>query len=282
MASKDKKGDDRSLGSQGTTAAQSPPSGSNGRYRVLILAILLPLLYFVDRSSLASRFSIDGLFNSSKTSHLDRAHKILKNNPLVDGHNDLLIHARVQYGNNINNGKLEGAFRNGTTGFHTDVAKIRDGHYGGAFWSAYYPCPLDVSDFSSEAYDPSTFLAFSNLPSAFLTSSIHRAISSLTTGACVISFLYALSAALVSLCSNAELAVIKIYQCTNIDMYMPSHLTNKSSHTRNFPTTGLLWPLRPALSRHLPYHSLWTPLQSQPNICPVTFQIRPLGIPARH
>lgn len=37
---------------------------------------------------------------------------------------------------------------------HVDLPRLRAGLSGGAFWSAFMPCPLNTTDFTSEAYYP--------------------------------------------------------------------------------------------------------------------------------
>ena len=35
---------------------------------------------------------------------------------------------------------------------HVDLPRLKDGKVGGAFWSAFTPCPKNGSDFSDENY----------------------------------------------------------------------------------------------------------------------------------
>lgn len=83
-----------------------------------------------------------------------RAHKILKHNPLVDGHNDLLIRVLGTYGNHFYLSNFSEPFENGGFPGEVDLPRIARGQYGGAFWSAFLPCPADISDFSTPNYDP--------------------------------------------------------------------------------------------------------------------------------
>ena len=85
----------------------------------------------------------------------ERALKILSGNPLIDGHNDLLIRIRATYGNQIYGSNFTEPFENGTLTGETDLERMRQGKYAGAFWSAFYPCQKDIFDFSDEQYDPS-------------------------------------------------------------------------------------------------------------------------------
>ncbi|KAK7734471.1 hypothetical protein SLS57_000167 [Botryosphaeria dothidea] len=83
-----------------------------------------------------------------------RAQKILKENPLIDGHNDLMIMMRYLYGNHINSGNFSSKFEDGGLEYHTDIPRIEEGLSSGAFWSAFLPCPSNGTDFSDEAYAP--------------------------------------------------------------------------------------------------------------------------------
>jgi len=89
-----------------------------------------------------------------ETTLIDRAHNILAENPLIDGHNDLLISLRMDYHNHLTDDVLK-QFSNGTLhNKQTDMPRIQQGGYGGAFWSAFWLCQKDIWDFSDEAYAP--------------------------------------------------------------------------------------------------------------------------------
>jgi len=77
---------------------------------------------------------------------------ILDENPLIDGHNDLLILLRVSYHNKINGENFTKAFEEGGLAGHLDVPRLKQGHQGGAFWSAFVPCPADGFNFSDRNY----------------------------------------------------------------------------------------------------------------------------------
>ncbi|KAF1845692.1 uncharacterized protein K460DRAFT_366537 [Cucurbitaria berberidis CBS 394.84] len=93
--------------------------------------------------------------NSSSTVE-ERAAKVLKENPLIDGHNDLMIFIRSRYQNHIyskHGNDFAEKFENGTLEQHTDIPRLEKGMQGGAFWSAFWPCPLgDGTNFSDERY----------------------------------------------------------------------------------------------------------------------------------
>ena len=82
------------------------------------------------------------------------ASKILAQNPLIDGHNDLLLLLRVIYGNEIYNENFTEPFENGGMVAHFDIPRAEKGQIGGAFWSTFVPCPADGFDFSDENYAP--------------------------------------------------------------------------------------------------------------------------------
>jgi membrane dipeptidase len=79
---------------------------------------------------------------------------ILAENPLIDGHNDLLILVRALYDNKINGENFTKAFEKGGLAGHVDVPRLKQGQQGGAFWSAFVPCPANGLDFSDANYAP--------------------------------------------------------------------------------------------------------------------------------
>ncbi|KAK8222874.1 membrane dipeptidase-domain-containing protein [Phyllosticta paracitricarpa] len=83
-----------------------------------------------------------------------RARKILRHNPLIDGHNDLFIVLRALYGDHVYGETFKERFENGGLEQHTDIPRLEAGMSGGAFWSAFEPCPANGSDFSDAAYAP--------------------------------------------------------------------------------------------------------------------------------
>ncbi|KAF2034682.1 hypothetical protein EK21DRAFT_85255 [Setomelanomma holmii] len=83
----------------------------------------------------------------------ERAATILKENPLIDGHNDLMIFMRGRYKNHIYDNEFQEKFENGGLPQHVDIPRLEKGMQGGAFWSAFWPCPLgNGTDFSDERY----------------------------------------------------------------------------------------------------------------------------------
>jgi len=80
--------------------------------------------------------------------------KVLSENPLIDGHNDLLILIRAIWGNRIYNYNFTEPFEDGGMVGHFDLPRAEAGMMGGTFWSAFMPCPADGFDFADEVYAP--------------------------------------------------------------------------------------------------------------------------------
>lgn len=64
---------------------------------------------------------------------------------------------RMAYNNHINNETFQVPFETGGLPGHVDLPRLRDGMNGGAFWSVYWMCPTNMTDFSDGIYAPSEF-----------------------------------------------------------------------------------------------------------------------------
>ena len=71
---------------------------------------------------------------------------------MLDGHNDLAILIRFVYQNNLYNESFIETFENGGMFGQVDLPRLKDGKAGGAFWSAFTPCPPNSTDFSDSNY----------------------------------------------------------------------------------------------------------------------------------
>lgn len=78
--------------------------------------------------------------NTETTNYEKRAELILRNTPLIDGHNDFPFLLRQQLRNKI----YDHNFRDERLSCHSDFQKMRDGLMGGQFWSVFVPCPEDL------------------------------------------------------------------------------------------------------------------------------------------
>ena len=76
--------------------------------------------------------------NAADSALLDRAHKLLKDVPLIDGHNDLPWAMRENAGYDFD--KLD--IKLPQPKLMTDIPKLRQGGLGGQFWSVYVPATL--------------------------------------------------------------------------------------------------------------------------------------------
>jgi membrane dipeptidase len=69
---------------------------------------------------------------------IDRARAILRDAPLIDGHNDLAIALRERVGMRTSSVDLRGHVE----GLDTDIPRLRAGGVGGQFWSVWVPATL--------------------------------------------------------------------------------------------------------------------------------------------
>jgi membrane dipeptidase len=88
------------------------------------------------------------------TPKLTGAEKVLRENPMFDGHNDLLILIRGIWDNHIYNDNFTRPMEEGGMLGQFDFPRADAGLLGGTFWSAWVPCPADGLDFSDAAYAP--------------------------------------------------------------------------------------------------------------------------------
>lgn len=74
-------------------------------------------------------------------STVDRAKRVLKSAPIVDGHNDLPWVIREKFGGDVEHYDLSVR-----TQSDTDIPRLREGMVGTQFWSVYVPSPLSPLD----------------------------------------------------------------------------------------------------------------------------------------
>ncbi|XP_069755631.1 dipeptidase 1 [Narcine bancroftii] len=70
-----------------------------------------------------------------------RAEKLMKETPLIDGHNDLPWQLLLRFHNQLNKVDL-----NKLPDTHTNIPKLKAGLVGGQFWVAYTPCDTQYKD----------------------------------------------------------------------------------------------------------------------------------------
>ncbi|KAM6980489.1 dipeptidase 1 [Aplochiton taeniatus] len=72
---------------------------------------------------------------------MTNALRLMSETPLIDGHNDLPWQLRKKFNNQLK--EVDLYTLNNT---HTNIPKIREGHLGAQFWSAYVPCDSQYKD----------------------------------------------------------------------------------------------------------------------------------------
>lgn len=184
-----KEGKPRDVGDVERLTAPNTPQrrGLGRRFWGAVFISLLLLHLFVRPVS----YGMSGCLSKSSASGKNiekRVKRILKHTPLIgetnilrsqihqtelltkriDGHDDLPIWIRAFFGNHINEKNFTTGWEDGTLPGHVDLARLRAGMNGGAFWSLFWPCPANGSDFSDENYLPGWF----NLP-FILTAAYH-------------------------------------------------------------------------------------------------------------
>ncbi|XP_066204560.1 dipeptidase 1 [Saccopteryx leptura] len=73
----------------------------------------------------------------------EEAERIMRNTPVIDGHNDLPWQLLTKFNNQL---RHEGANLTRLNDTHTNIPKLRAGFVGGQFWSAYVPCDTQNKD----------------------------------------------------------------------------------------------------------------------------------------
>lgn len=124
---------------------------SYSRFRVYSIRAFIATLLLLPLLGLTyGRFLRSGCI--SWTGEPTGAAKVLSENPLIDGHNDLLILLRGAYHGHIYEDNFTVPFEQGGLAGHFDIPRAKAGQLGGSFWSAFVPCPADGLDFSDSNY----------------------------------------------------------------------------------------------------------------------------------
>eukprot|EP00004_Rigifila_ramosa_P014002 TRINITY_DN3146_c0_g1_i1.p2 TRINITY_DN3146_c0_g1~~TRINITY_DN3146_c0_g1_i1.p2 ORF type:complete len:405 (-),score=107.26 TRINITY_DN3146_c0_g1_i1:49-1239(-) len=75
---------------------------------------------------------------------VERAHRLHREHPLIDGHNDLPWQFRGRVRNAVS--QLDLSVDQTAIGLHTDIPRLREGGVGAQFWSVYIPCSKKDKD----------------------------------------------------------------------------------------------------------------------------------------
>ncbi len=94
---------------------------------------------------LLTTVALEPLSAQATDPHLARARRVLRQTPLIDGHNDLPWAIRTDSAAPHDVEKYD--LRKTTTG-HTDLARLKAGMVGGQFWSVYIPANVRDSGYA--------------------------------------------------------------------------------------------------------------------------------------
>ena len=86
------------------------------------------------------------LFTTSVGAQTARIDRILREVPLIDGHNDLPWQYEERVKNHLAQIDISQDQSKLTPPLHTDIARLRQGRLGGQFWSVYVPTSLKGAD----------------------------------------------------------------------------------------------------------------------------------------
>lgn len=109
---------------------------------MLLQVALRHALLAIIQVEVVTAFTFASLFGRQvETSVASRAAQILKDTPLIDGHNDLAYYLRWAYSNHIYQDNFTVPWTTGKLGGEVDLFRLREGQVGGTFWSIYVDCP---------------------------------------------------------------------------------------------------------------------------------------------
>jgi membrane dipeptidase len=96
------------------------------------LAVLTALI-------VSTAFTAASVEAQTRAQYLEQARQILREVPLIDGHNDLPWEIRAQFGFSLDSAHLD----RGQPKLMTDIPRLRVGLLGGQFWSTYTPSSFE-------------------------------------------------------------------------------------------------------------------------------------------
>jgi membrane dipeptidase len=106
----------------------------------MVLMMLRGLLVFAALAAFASAATAQTAPPTAR--ELARVDRILRQTPLIDGHNDLPWAIRDDHGGELDSVDLSSDTRRLTPPLHTDMPRLRQGRVGGQFWSVYVPASM--------------------------------------------------------------------------------------------------------------------------------------------
>ncbi|KAN0095892.1 Renal dipeptidase family [Hyaloscypha variabilis] len=119
-----------------------------GRFAVLLVGCGLAAFFWLRPTEYCL-----GFWSTLHAPDIDtRVEWILSSNPLIDGHNDLAVHLRYSYNNQLYGGNFTIPFEQGGLGQHVDLKRLRQGGVGGTFWCAFAFCWTEAEGPSDQYY----------------------------------------------------------------------------------------------------------------------------------
>ncbi|MCH9649074.1 MAG: dipeptidase [Deltaproteobacteria bacterium] len=113
------------------------------------LLVLSPVTLFAASSSPTEQAQASGSSDSDTPearAQIEKIRKILREVPLIDGHNDVPWQYRSRADNQLSELDLAGDTSTLEPPMHTDLARLRQGGVGGQFWSVFVPVSLQGAD----------------------------------------------------------------------------------------------------------------------------------------
>eukprot|EP01027_Heterolobosea_sp_BB2_P010955 GEZU01015989.1.p1 GENE.GEZU01015989.1~~GEZU01015989.1.p1 ORF type:complete len:550 (-),score=123.94 GEZU01015989.1:44-1693(-) len=106
--------------------------------RVLILVFVVGLVLSAFIALIAVKAMRDKERIAIITDPLERAKALHKQYPLIDGHNDFPF--KIRYKDNLAVSRVDMYANLSERGYHTNIPRLREGGFGGVFWSIFVPC----------------------------------------------------------------------------------------------------------------------------------------------
>src|SRR5881227_997933 len=104
------------------------------------------LLFAVLLAGACAALAQEAVHKAPDPALVERARRLLRQVPLVDGHNDLPWEYRKRFQNHMEKIDLRAGTAKLDPPMHTDIPRLRRGGVGGQFWSVYIPVEIPGAD----------------------------------------------------------------------------------------------------------------------------------------
>lgn len=131
-----------SLSASASGSSDEKPMPRRPRWRIALAALVV---FAALGAALALPLALGGGGRATPEQRLTTIRRMLRDSPLVDGHNDLAWNVRKFLHNKIGDFNLSAGLEGlepwaRSRWSHTDIPRLRLGQVGAQFWSAYVPC----------------------------------------------------------------------------------------------------------------------------------------------